>query len=544
MGRGQRHIDSGLAFNEKGGHMEFNQAPNVATRSVAARKYRGARAQILGISLGCAAVIVAPHARAAVPETVIHAAAAAAERAANGGLLQTSDGTLYGTARGINSINGSVFKISAGSYSTLLPFTGSEAAYAGLVEGPDGKFYGTLYSGTSIPNGALFRISTTGKLETLHTFTGPDGAHPDGPVVVAADGTVYGTTYQGGADSGAGFGTVFKFVAPDTLTTLYDFGIDDGAVSGANPRSRLVLDKDGGLYGTTKTGGETGGGTVFHLSSGGDFKVIAAFGGTNGSGPHDLLQICDGNLYGRAFGGQGIVFELTPSGTLSTLHGLAGTDGDFDINAGDGNAVGGALSLGRNGKLYGTAEHGGANSRGTVYELGVDGTFTLLYTFKGMTDGGTPLGAIQGNDGNVFGTYSAYPSGGVFQLTLPDEEKTTFTCPTGGGDAGAAGETGTDGGTGGSVATSGGAGGTDSSSAGSPSEGGTAGTSAPTSGGSDSTGIAGSGTSGGTEDKKSGGCSIGFGAPTGSVWPLSALLALALTAARRSRRRESPRASR
>jgi MYXO-CTERM domain-containing protein len=437
----------------------------------------------------------------------------------NPGLFLASDGNLYGTTRGQNAVNGTVFKLSGdgSAYSTVLPFSGNEVIYSGLVEGPDGKLYGTIYSGQgSIAKGAVFSVSKTGVLNTLHAFTGPDGANPAGPVLVDSDGTIFGTTFYGGADAGDGFGTVFELDPDGTLTTLYDFGIDDGAAGGANPRSNLVLHSDGSLYGTTKTGGQFGGGTVFQLTVN-DQLFVADFGDTNGSGPHDLVLAC-GDLYGRAFGGNGLIFKVALStGTVSTLHGLAGSDGKFDVNPGDGPANGGGLILGKSGKLYGVAEYGIGSYTGTVFELALNGIFALLYTFKATTtDGQQPWGIAQGTDGNLYGTEQGQNNGGgIFKLTVPIGFNDPVSCPPGSG-SGSGGSAGSNG-AGGSAPVGGSSG-----------AGGNTGTGG-TSGGSVGPGASDSGKSGGCS------CSSAVGAGSGSAFLLIPLASIGLALLRRRR---------
>ena len=107
-----------------------------------------------------------------------------------------------------------VFKISpSGTLATLHSFDGADGAlpYAGLVQARDGNFYGTTYQGGAHNNcdngcGTVFKITPAGTLTTLHSFNGADGALPYGGLVQAPDGFFYGTTSEGWTD---GFGTVF-----------------------------------------------------------------------------------------------------------------------------------------------------------------------------------------------------------------------------------------------------------------------------------------------------------------------------------------------
>lgn len=370
-------------------------------------------------------------------------------------LLQASDGNFYGVTNGYGSqAHGTIFKLSCdgSTYSTVIPFSSGEYLLSGLVEAEDGLLYGNVYASRKDTNsqGFVFKLSKSGRLETVHTFTGPDGAKPIS-LVKGPDGRIFGATQYGGADAGEGFGTVFELSSSGELSTLHDFGDDDGAVGGAHPHSTLVAAPDGTLYGTTSSGGEKDGGTVFKIDREGQFSVVAAFGqGTAGSVPNALVLATNGKLYGKVVGGKGSVFELTVEGQISVLHAFTGEDGEFS----SGNRMttsGAGLMQARDGKLYGTAERGGESGWGNVFRVATDGTFEIVYAFAGKSDGGAPRGLMQATDGNIYGTYTSYPfnatiHGGLFKLTLPDTKSSA--CAAGGaagsGGSAAAGSGGSD----------------------------------------------------------------------------------------------------
>lgn len=345
-----------------------------------------------------------------------------------------ADGAFYGTSVGYGDRNGAVYRLSCDGtkFEVILPFTASEELWGGVIEGKSGDLYGNVRKAAA-PNamGFVYRLAKTGKLTQLHGFTGLDGDQPVAPPLEAPDGTLYGVTWQGGADSvsGAGFGTVYKIDPAGVFSTLYDFGIDDGMVSGANPNSRLVRAADGTLYGTTATRGANNGGTVFKLDPQGKFSVLYAFGGTNGENPYDLLIGKDGNLYGRAFGGNGLVFSLTPAGAFSIVHKMAGTEGDFEYSPSNRPALStdGSLVQGADDKLYGISYYGGANNYGTVFELTLEGQLKVLYTFKGMTDGANPRSLVQGRDKNLLGGFERGNTG-IFKVVMPFADPAG--CPT------------------------------------------------------------------------------------------------------------------
>jgi uncharacterized repeat protein (TIGR03803 family) len=90
---------------------------------------------------------------------------------------------------------------------TTLHSLGHNAGPSQLVQATDGNLYGTTYrDGVNGNYGTIFRITLSGKLKTLHSFDGTDGAESYG-LIQATNGKLYGTTYRGGAN---GFGTVFR----------------------------------------------------------------------------------------------------------------------------------------------------------------------------------------------------------------------------------------------------------------------------------------------------------------------------------------------
>jgi uncharacterized repeat protein (TIGR03803 family) len=362
--------------------------------------------------------------------------------------VQGADGNFYGTTMNGGTNNaGTVFKITpGGALTTLYDFctqSGCEdgsGPMAGLVLGTDGNFYGTtLYGGTSSNDGTVFKITPGGTLTTLYRFSGADGANPGGRLLQATDGNFYGTTASGGTSTAANClvsgedkcGTLFKITPAGALTTLYSFN----AESGFNPDGGLIQATDGNLYGTTLNGGASGGGgTVFKISLGGTFATIYNFcsqaGCTDGTGPYDqLVQASNGNFYGTTAGGgmgtasqcdqgggggYGTVFELTPGGTLTTLHTFANTDGSVP-DAG--------LVQATDGNFYGTTACGGANSDGTVFKITSGGVLTTLYSFAGSVPVGADAngGLMQATNGNFYGSTTAGGTSGegtVFSLNM------------------------------------------------------------------------------------------------------------------------------
>lgn len=180
-----------------------------------------------------------------------------------GTLIEGSDGNLYGTAEfGGLSNQGTVFKISRlGNVTTLHSFAGQplegESPSAGLIQTSDGNLYGTTFRGGANDRGTVFKLSPSGVLKTLHSFAGDDGSQPSAELVQGSDGNFYGTTEFGGLGER---GTVFKITPSGILTTLHAFTFADGASPGG-----LVQGSDGNLYGTA-AGGNGSSGVIFRIS--------------------------------------------------------------------------------------------------------------------------------------------------------------------------------------------------------------------------------------------------------------------------------------
>jgi uncharacterized repeat protein (TIGR03803 family) len=185
-----------------------------------------------------------------------------------GALLQANDGNFYGlTGGGGADGHGTIFKMTpAGALTVLYTFTGGTDGYdpvGALVQGADGYLYGATEFNTIERfqfYGTLFKISTNGAFSTLYSLNDPDGAYPRAGLIQGSDGNFYGTTFTGAYDTN---GTLFRITAAGTLTTLVAF---DGINDGRHPESALVEGVDGALYGTTTTNGPGGRGTIFRLS--------------------------------------------------------------------------------------------------------------------------------------------------------------------------------------------------------------------------------------------------------------------------------------
>jgi uncharacterized repeat protein (TIGR03803 family) len=214
-----------------------------------------------------------------------------------------------------------------------------------------------------------------------------DGANPFAGLLADASGNLFGTTESGGANDG---GTVFEIAKTASgfagaPTILYSFCAQTNCADGSEPVAGLIADAGGNLFGTTSVGGANNGGTVFEIA-----KTASGFAGT----PTILYSFC------------------------------------AQHNCADGLEPFAGLTADAGGNLFGTTEFGGANDRGTVFEIaktasGFAGTPTILYSFcaqANCTDGSDPVaGLLADASGNLFGTTfvgGANDRGTVFEVTL------------------------------------------------------------------------------------------------------------------------------
>ena len=163
------------------------------------------------------------------------------------------------------------------------------------------------------------------------------------------------------------------------IKTLYSFdplGAGNINSHGAQPMGGLV-EIDGDFVGTTFTGGTSGTGTVFRITTGGDVTTPYTFdpgdnNGINSHGTHPaagLAADAAGNLYGTTSGGgtsgQGTVFALSPGGAIATLYCFAPTSLKNSHGAGPESSV----TLGPDGEIYGTTYWGGLYGMGTLFRF-------------------------------------------------------------------------------------------------------------------------------------------------------------------------------
>jgi uncharacterized repeat protein (TIGR03803 family) len=355
------------------------------------------------------------------------------------GLAQAIDGNLYGTttAGGANQ-QGTIFKITRSGTTTLYNFcaqsgcTDGKLPDAGLLQATDGNLYGTAYRGGANELGTIFSIAPSGTLTPLYSFCSlsgcADGSEPQG-TLIESGGNFYGTTSSGGANGA--YGTIFEMTASGTVTTLYSFCSLPHCLDGVDPGAGVVEGMDGNFYGTTETGGNCrapGCGTVFKVTPTGTLTTLYHFCPNPNTVCRDgetplggLVQAPNGLFYGTTQAGGshavGTVFKITPTGRLTTLYSFCAQPA-----CADGSYPNGGLVLGSDGNLYGTTAFGGTCAEpagcGTIFMITPGGALTTLHAFcsqSGCTDGETPDAVmIQDTNGGFYGTtnYGGTPIGG------------------------------------------------------------------------------------------------------------------------------------
>ena len=267
-------------------------------------------------------------------------------------------------------------------------------AYGIIAQSRGGAMITTSPDNFSDNIGKAFRISTGGSLEVLHQFANAEGLLPFSGLTLARDGYYYGTTKTGGV---YGLGTIFKMSADGTVNKLYDF---TGGSDGENPESAPIESAEGDLYGTS-LGSLPHYGAVYKITKDGNFTLLHAFNDADGRNAFgQLVQGTDNYFYGTTMDGgahnNGTIFRINRSGDFKVLWNFWSTKGAKPshgvIQANDGN-------------FYGVTRQGGSSHLGVLFRMKPDGTVTVLHTFTGATDGGNPVGALlQGTDGNLYGT--------------------------------------------------------------------------------------------------------------------------------------------
>jgi uncharacterized repeat protein (TIGR03803 family) len=343
-------------------------------------------------------------------------------RTPSDGLVQAPDGNFYGVTLSHATSpypGGVIFQISpSGTYRIAEnynhPFFTDVPTYykkelVGTYFGRLAKHAGVVFSLTGYPNGPW-------RSHVWHIFTGApsDGRNPIGRLILGSDGNLYGVSNNGGS---ANLGTIYK-VDPKShqVTIVYSFA---GSSPAGSPYTSLLLAADGNYYGAAAPA-VTNPGEIYKMTPGGDVTTFYQFTGIEyPSGP--LIQGSDGNFYGTGGGitsGVAFVYQLTTGGVFTVLHTFKPPGKHMGV-------VTLGVVQGSTGNLYGTTNTDGTAGKGTVYEVSTDGsTFNVLHNFGDgsvQNDGEFPAGILTvGSDDNLYGVTIGGGSAGngtVFKIS-------------------------------------------------------------------------------------------------------------------------------
>ena len=327
-------------------------------------------------------------------------------------LVKGSDGRFYVTSRSGGAHGfGAIFAIdAAGMLTTIHSFAGGTlgdgSGPAGLIQASDGRLYGTTSGGGQFGGGTVYALDLTGHYQVLHSFTGSNpSTAPGSDLLEASDGNLYGVTPVGsmlfGIDSGG------------TLTTHHDLG---NLFPG-----ELIQAADGRIYGTTAGGGLEFAGTIFTMELQGTPTTVHDFRASSNTGrPNGVIQARNGRFYGTAGTPNAtagtpslpnIVFEMdAATGSLTILRTFVGSQGALRSNLFEGN----------DGSLYGTVFNDSSLppfAVGPIFRLGPAGDYTVVTSASNMR-----AGVIQANDGRLYvptaasSRFVGNTHGGVFSI--------------------------------------------------------------------------------------------------------------------------------
>lgn len=243
-------------------------------------------------------------------------------------------------------------------------------------------------------------------LTTLASFNGTNGNAPQSGVTFDSNGNLFGTTQQGGPST---VGTVFEIAKGSSLITNVASFTGSGS-NGAIPLSDVTFDSSGNLFGTTENNGTYSKGTLYKIAKGSNtITTVISFNGTNGNAPSaGVVFDSAGTLYGTTNRGgpsdNGAIYAVIAGTSTIAVEDFfttsTGTHPDSDLTFDSG------------GNLFGTAQTGGANGVGTVFEISkTTGILSAVASFNGANGGHPSAGVTFDSAGNLFGTAG---DGGAF----------------------------------------------------------------------------------------------------------------------------------
>ncbi len=301
------------------------------------------------------------------------------------------------TSRSGNQDGGVIFHYNASTntYTKMIDLYGwiGVVPKGSLMQASNGKLYGLTNWGGSSDGGVLFEYDFTNNTYTKKIdLNEENGNNPQGSLMQASNGKLYGMTYAGGSSGG---GVLFEY---DITNNTYTKKIDLTANEGVIPHGGLMQASNGKLYGMTSFGGAYFKGVLFEydITTNTYTKKIDLSHETGANPEGSLIQASNGKLYGMTlYGGAnagGVLFEYDITTNTYTKK--------IDLNYEKGSNPSGSLMQASNGKLYGMTAHGGARRFGVLFEYDIT---TNIYTKKDDLDG-VPKGSLmQASNGKLYG---------------------------------------------------------------------------------------------------------------------------------------------
>jgi uncharacterized repeat protein (TIGR03803 family) len=313
----------------------------------------------------------------------------------------------------------------AATFKTLYAFQGGGdgAGPANSLLNVSGTLWGTTSAGGGSANctggcGTVFTINPATGVETvIYAFQGgTDGANPFSSLINVG-GTLYGVTYQGGANA---YGTVFS-VNPTTGAERIVYSFQGGNNDGAGPIGSL-LNVGGTLWGTTQFGGSAGLGTVFALNPKTGYEIAAHEfqGGFDGAFPYTSLINVGGTLMTTTeYGGGPQSCDGFGCGTVYIVYPKnPGNDGAIALFGSPNAAFPTGNVINVSGTLYGTSTNGGASGNGTVFSVALaNSAEKVVYSFQGGKDGTWPGPGVLKVGSLLYGV--TFSGGGSANCTEP-----------------------------------------------------------------------------------------------------------------------------
>jgi uncharacterized repeat protein (TIGR03803 family) len=323
-------------------------------------------------------------------------------------------------------LGGTIFKLdTAGNNYSLIydwdELNNGKKPHCGLLQASNEKLYGVTFQDGSMFGGVLYQYDyVTNTYTKKHDFIDATGSFPEGQVIQASNGKLYGLAGFGGAFN---LGVLYEYdLTTDVYTNLVDF---DGPIYGGGPHGKLIQAPNGNLYGVNSHGGAGGYGTLFeyNITTSTMLTKINLDSINSGYHPYGGLTLAsNGKMYGLSnFGGilnKGLLYEYDYlTNTITKQVDFLGPNGAFPYND---------LFQASDGKLYGLTYEGGTFGKGTLFEFDIiTGLLTVKINFDGGINGSNPKGVLmESSNGKLYGFNSfggAFNKGVVFEYNITTE---------------------------------------------------------------------------------------------------------------------------